>query len=203
MMEKIERYKLPSYSPALINVFLQLQVVVAATIYPFAITIHGAYIYWTDLQLRGVYRADKYTGDGMIEMVQRLEESPRDIHIYSPDEQVCTTDPCAINNGGCEHSCHQSVNGTVSRPKLILLSCLHAFLFHQVGCKCQAGFKLANEGRMCVDESYTCDEGKFTCRNGRCIARLWACDSDDDCKDNSDEDKNYCGKKNSIFVPIK
>lgn len=45
------------------------EVLVAATIYPFSITVFGDYIYWTDLQLRGVYRAEKYTGANMIEMV--------------------------------------------------------------------------------------------------------------------------------------
>ncbi len=34
------------------------EVLVAATIYPFAVTVFGNYIYWTDLQLRGVYRAE-------------------------------------------------------------------------------------------------------------------------------------------------
>ena len=33
-----------------------------ATIYPFAITVDADYIYWTDLQLKGVYRAEKHTG---------------------------------------------------------------------------------------------------------------------------------------------
>ena len=33
-----------------------------ATIYPFAITVDVDYIYWTDLQLKGVYRAEKHTG---------------------------------------------------------------------------------------------------------------------------------------------
>lgn len=45
------------------------EVLVAATIYPFSITVFGEYIYWTDLQLRGVYRAEKHTGANMIEMV--------------------------------------------------------------------------------------------------------------------------------------
>lgn len=57
------------------------EVLVTATIYPFAITIFGDYIFWTDLQLRGVYRADKHTGGDMIEIVKRLDESPRDIQV--------------------------------------------------------------------------------------------------------------------------
>ena len=133
------------------------EVLIAATIYPFAITVFGKYIYWTDLQLRGVYRADKYTGSGMIEMVKRLEESPRDIHIYSPKRQKCDKNACQINNGGCDHSCHQAPDGAVE-------------------CRCYTGYKLANENRMCVLENVTCDESKFTCANSKCIPRLWACD---------------------------
>ena len=40
-------------------------------------------------------------------------------------------DPCKINNGGCAHSCHQAPNGTVE-------------------CLCEKGFKVVNEGHMCV-----------------------------------------------------
>lgn len=45
--EKIERSQLDGKGR---------EVLVAATIYPFAITVFRNYIYWTDLQLRGVYR---------------------------------------------------------------------------------------------------------------------------------------------------
>ncbi len=38
------------------------QLLVSATIYPFAVTIDGDFLYWTDLQLRGVFRAEKHTG---------------------------------------------------------------------------------------------------------------------------------------------
>ncbi|RWS16465.1 low-density lipoprotein receptor-related protein 2-like protein [Dinothrombium tinctorium] len=120
LREKIERADLDGSNR---------EILVSATIYPFAITVFGQYIYWTDLQLRGVYRAEKHTGAGMIEMVKRLEESPRDIHVYAPERQKCNSNPCAINNGGCAHSCHQAPNGTVE-------------------CRCNTGYKVANEGRI-------------------------------------------------------
>ncbi|KAL0271000.1 UNVERIFIED_CONTAM: hypothetical protein PYX00_008246 [Menopon gallinae] len=149
------------------------EVLISATIYPFAITVHRNYIYWTDLQLRGVYRAEKHTGANMVEMVKRLEDSPRDIHVFSKSRQMCDSNPCHVNNGGCAQSCHPGPNGTAE-------------------CKCDDNSKLVNENRMCVPKNLTCDSSKFYCRNGKCISRMWSCDGDDDCGDGSDEDVNYC-----------
>ncbi|XP_040583657.2 LOW QUALITY PROTEIN: low-density lipoprotein receptor-related protein 2 [Lepeophtheirus salmonis] len=148
-------------------------VLVSATIYPFAITVDDSYIYWTDLQLRGVYRAEKHTGGNMKEIIKRLENSPRDIQIYAPERQNCTVNVCTINNGGCSESCHPGPNGTAI-------------------CRCFNGGKSVNENKMCVNSTYNCEGDKFTCANGKCVSRLWACDGDDDCGDNSDESENYC-----------
>ena len=104
------------------------EVLITATIYPFAITVFGNHIYWTDLQLRGLYRAEKHTGADMIELVRRLDDSPRDLQVFSPDRQRCQFNPCTLNNGGCAQSCHPSTNGTAE-------------------CKCDENTKLVNDNR--------------------------------------------------------
>ena len=149
------------------------QLLVSATIYPFAITIDQDFIYWTDLQLRGLFRAEKHTGHNMEEVVKRLDNSPRDIQIYSQRKQgKCDIEQCKVNNGGCADSCHPSADGS---PE----------------CLCSYG-KAVNEGKQCVNDTVTCDGNKFHCGNGKCISRLWACDGADDCGDNSDEEREYC-----------
>lgn len=163
LREKIERANLDG---------TDREELISATIYPFAITVHGPYIYWTDLQLRGVYRAEKHTGAGMQEIAKRLEESPRDIHVYAPERQKCNKTVCELNNGGCAQSCHPGPNG----PE----------------CLCESNMKIANQGKMCVPENVTCDPSKFACANGKCIDRRYTCDSDDDCGDRSDENPKYC-----------
>lgn len=35
-------------------------------------------------------------------------------------------------------------------------------------------------------------ETEFSCKNGRCIQKLWVCDFDNDCGDDSDEPAYMC-----------
>lgn len=50
---------------------------------------------------------------------------------------------------------------------------------------------------LCLDER-TCEPYQFRCKNNRCVPGRWQCDYDNDCGDNSDEDK--CGKFLLFFL---
>ncbi|CAM4944086.1 unnamed protein product [Rotaria socialis] len=150
---------------------------ISTVIHPFAITVHGHYIYWTDWSLRGIYRAEKYTGANMVEMQNELPYRPMDIHVVSDQRQKCSSSPCNVSNGGCSHICKTSGE-------------------NQVECACPSGeqLKLVNDRRMCVPLSSSCASVNFTCRNGQCISRRKVCDSQSDCSDGSDEDTRFCSR---------
>ena len=59
------------------------EILISATIYPYSIAVDKDFIYWTDVQLRGVYRAEKHTGANQVEIVKRLENSPRGVQVNS------------------------------------------------------------------------------------------------------------------------
>ncbi|CAF3898744.1 unnamed protein product [Rotaria sp. Silwood2] len=151
--------------------------VISTVVHPFAITVHGHYIYWTDWAFRGIYRAEKYTGANMIEMQNDLPYRPMDIHVVSDQRQKCSYSPCNISNGGCSHICKTSAD-------------------NQVECACPSGqqLKLANDRRMCVPLSSSCASVNFTCRNGQCLSRRKVCDGQSDCSDGSDEDTRFCSR---------
>jgi len=58
-------------------------------------------------------------------------------------------------------------------------------------CNVMVGF--CGPGRSHKREMY-CAVGYAKCpASNRCVSELWLCDGDDDCGDNSDEDRAFCG----------
>ena len=54
----------------------------------------------------------------------------------------------------------------------------------------------ADEPEYCKSGTRTCFGDLFTCDNGNCIPRIYICDGDNDCLDNSDEDSRHqCGNR--------
>ena len=48
-----------------------------------------------------------------------------------------------------------------------------------------------------VSDKRACDpDTEFSCKNGRCIPKLWMCDFDNDCGDDSDEPAYMCRQRN-------
>ncbi|XP_028393318.1 low-density lipoprotein receptor-related protein 2-like [Dendronephthya gigantea] len=141
--------------------------------HPFAISMFGSTIFWTDWMLRKVTRANKLSGGSQKPLTRDgLTFKPMDIHVISQSRQNCSRKPC-YNNGGCSHRC-----SVKQRTKQ---------------CECWPGYKLL-DGYWCVRANSNCSADKFTCANGKCIPRLFVCDTDNDCDDNSDEMDIVCAR---------
>lgn len=81
------------------------EVIVSTAIYPFAMTMFGQFIYWTDWNTRSIYRANKHDGSDQRVMVQNLPSRPMDIHVLASRKQQQCDSPCQQFNGGCSHIC--------------------------------------------------------------------------------------------------
>jgi hypothetical protein len=128
--------------------------VLTTAIHPFALTVHGHYIYWTDWATQAIYRAEKYSGSNTLALVHDLPKRPMDIHIWSEQRQKCQSSPCAVYNGGCTHLCIVVPPG------------------NKTECRCPTGLRLrlANEDRTCVPTAaIRCNATQFQCSNGNCI----------------------------------
>ncbi|KAL1115245.1 hypothetical protein AAG570_007276, partial [Ranatra chinensis] len=83
--------------------------------HPFAITLFGNHVYWTDWRTHSVIRANKWNGSDVY-VLQRTLTQPFDIQILHPSRQprgqFYIENPCGVNNGNCSHLCLLSVNHT-------------------------------------------------------------------------------------------
>ncbi|XP_031464825.1 low-density lipoprotein receptor-related protein 5 isoform X2 [Phasianus colchicus] len=118
-------YKYPNSS------YFRLQKVVEGSLtHPFALTLSGDTLYWTDWQTRSIHACNKRTGEKRREILSALY-SPMDIQVLSPDRQPYFHTPCEESNGGCSHLC--------------LLSPRDPFY----SCACPTGVQLEDDGRTC------------------------------------------------------
>ena len=142
------------------------------------------WLYVTDWRRDAILRINKTDGSSE-QVVTEVEESNRlyGIRIYSKQAQIIVKDhPCTDNNK-CEKFCFPIPDNTTSSGL-------------KARCDCPIGMKLQSDGVSCSEdpdakpEQPSCPPWDFTCANGRCIQKTWTCDGDDDCLDNSDEERN-------------
>lgn len=99
--------------------------------HPFAITLFGSYVYWTDWRTNSVIRCNKWNGSD-VQIVQKAAIQPFDIQVFHPSRQPKGSgkNGCAANNGGCSHLCLLSFNNTFR-------------------CNCPHLMHLGEDGRTC------------------------------------------------------
>ncbi|XP_053083242.1 low-density lipoprotein receptor-related protein 1 isoform X3 [Pangasianodon hypophthalmus] len=93
--------------------------------HPFAVTMYGGEVYWTDWRTNTLAKANKWTGSN-VTVVQRTNTQPFDLQVYHPSRQPQAPNPCAANGGLglCSHLCLINYNQTFSCacPHLMRLS---------------------------------------------------------------------------------
>ncbi|CAH2305432.1 low-density lipo receptor-related 1B [Pelobates cultripes] len=93
--------------------------------HPFAVSLYGSEVYWTDWRTNTLSKANKWTGHN-VSVIQKTSAQPFDIQIYHPSRQPQAPNPCAADNGKgpCSHLCLINFNGTAACacPHLMKLS---------------------------------------------------------------------------------
>ncbi|KAL4217126.1 Exosome complex protein [Mactra antiquata] len=100
--------------------------------HPFAMSLFGIHVYWTDWDTNCIVRANKFNGSN-VEIVQKAITQPFDLQVIHPKRQPYMVNPCAENNGGCSDLCLLSYNNTI-------------------GCRCPHRKKLDKDGKTCIDD---------------------------------------------------
>ncbi|XP_035377067.1 low-density lipoprotein receptor-related protein 1 isoform X2 [Electrophorus electricus] len=83
--------------------------------HPFAVTMYGGEVYWTDWRTNTLAKANKWTGHN-VTVVQRTNTQPFDLQVYHPSRQPQVPNPCEARGGKgpCSHLCLINYNQTFS-----------------------------------------------------------------------------------------
>ncbi|XP_022326935.2 low-density lipoprotein receptor-related protein 4-like isoform X2 [Crassostrea virginica] len=102
--------------------------------HPFALTLFEDELYWTDWHTKSINKANKFTGNGVETVYNRLY-FPMDIHSFHPQRQPDSPNRCGQTNGRCSHLCLPSVVGFT--------------------CACPSGQHLLADGHNCTNDMST------------------------------------------------
>ena len=102
--------------------------------HPFALTLLGDTVYWTDWSTRAIHSFNRNTGQRK-KILNTGQLSPMDIHVYSAARQLPSETPCDNENGGCSHLC--------------LLSSIPPFY----SCGCPTGVRLQTDQKTCASSA--------------------------------------------------
>ncbi|XP_057340651.1 low-density lipoprotein receptor-related protein 6 [Microplitis mediator] len=126
-------------TPAIVSYDLKTSnrksVITRNIVYPFSLTQHLDYIYWTDWNTGNVERANKTTGANRTKIHDKLE-SVTSILVFHESRQA-GSNGCKINNGGCSHIC-------------IALSDTDGNFSHSHKCTCPTHFNLGSDNKTCI-----------------------------------------------------
>ncbi|XP_003373299.1 putative Low-density lipoprotein receptor domain class A [Trichinella spiralis] len=146
--------------------------------------LYKNWLYFTDSSANGIYRIYE-NAPTTYEAVVRNARAPSVLRVVAQDadwsNQRCKnlTNPCSVQNGGCEQSCHLAPDA--------------AAMHTRVECACNSSFKLATDGKRCVLKNSTCiPPNDFACGSGECIPYTLTCDGTPHCSDESDEETLFC-----------
>uniref|UniRef100_A0A7M4EIV0 Low-density lipoprotein receptor-related protein 1B n=1 Tax=Crocodylus porosus TaxID=8502 RepID=A0A7M4EIV0_CROPO len=93
--------------------------------HPFAVSLYGSEVYWTDWRTNTLSKANKWTGQN-VSVIQKTSAQPFDLQIYHPSRQPQAPNPCAANGGRgpCSHMCliNHNRSAACACPHLMKLS---------------------------------------------------------------------------------
>ncbi|XP_041476939.1 low-density lipoprotein receptor-related protein 2-like isoform X2 [Lytechinus variegatus] len=176
--------------------------------HPFSVAVFDDWVYWTEWNIKRIYRAHKLTGEYEEEFVTGMYHRPFDLAIYhSLVQDTELVNPCGTDNGGCSHLCLLAPGGGYSClcPDNYEMDddgiCVERCLSNQFHCSADAdcipwfyecnGEAECSDGedeRNCPEGERVCDSAVFQCDGGfSCIPIPWLCDGEYDCSDHTDE----------------